>query len=42
MRKVTAVVLLVLAATAMAACKKGSGGGYMRTAPTPTPLATAR
>ncbi len=39
MRNVMVAALLVLAATAMAACKKGSGGGYIQSAPTPTAVA---
>lgn len=35
MRKLMAAALLVLAATAMAACKKGGVGGYIQTAPAP-------
>jgi hypothetical protein len=34
MRKVKVVLALVLAAAAIAGCKKG-GGGYIQTAPTP-------
>jgi hypothetical protein len=39
MRKVMAAALLVFAATAMAACKKGSGGGYIQSAPAPVSVA---
>lgn len=39
MRKVMAAALLVLAATAMAACKKGGAGGYIQLAPAPVAVA---
>jgi hypothetical protein len=35
MRKVKVMLALVLAASAIAGCKKGGGGGYIQTAPTP-------
>jgi predicted small secreted protein len=35
MRNVKVLLAVVLAASAIAGCKKGGGGGYIQTAPTP-------
>jgi hypothetical protein len=35
MRNVKVLLALVLAASAIAGCKKGGGGGYIQTAPAP-------